>query len=208
MGWKALLFDLDGTLVHTAPDCRYAIVGRALQDLGIQASPEQMDRFWFGENRNEIIRAEFNAVPSTFWEAYKKYDTVARRKMHVRTYDDVDFIQGLGIKGYKTGIVTGAPVHIASFEIGLLGEHYFHSIVHARLSSGIRPKPHPHGILECLKQLKVEPSQAAYIGNADEDILAARSAGVLDVVVLRGEHQIKETPSLAINSLHELRKFI
>ena len=82
-------------------------------------------------------------------------------------YDDVDFIQDLRKKGYKTGIVTGAPIHIASLEINMLGKHNFDAIVIADNVNWIKPKPHPHGLHECLTLLKSKEEEAVYIGNAD-----------------------------------------
>jgi phosphoglycolate phosphatase-like HAD superfamily hydrolase len=209
MPYKAIIFDLDGTLVHTKPDYRYLVVRKTLRDLGTAASKEHIDLMWFGTNRSDVVRRYFNVEPEKFWKLYRCYDTAELRKQYVELYGDVDFIQELRKKGFKTGIFTGAPEEIASLEIGMLGEEKFDAIVNARSSLGITPKPSPHGLLECLNKLKIDKNEAMCVGNADEDIVAAKEAGVFDVLLLRGEYELhKVKPSLTVNSLYELRTHI
>lgn len=206
---KDFIFDLDGTLVGAKKEHRYILVGQTLNEFGVTATEQDIDKFWFEARRDEVIKNCFGLSPESFWEAYRKYDTVKLRKQFTEVYADVDIIKELKKAGRKTGIVTGAPLHIAAFEIGLLGRENFDAIVIANERNGIKPKPHPHGLEECLSLLKAKRSETAYVGNADEDIETARNAQVFDVLVVRGEHEFPELkPSLKINSLYELRRFI
>ena len=111
--------------------------------------------------------------------------------------------------GYKVGIVTGAPPHIASLEISMIGEENFDNVIIASESRGVSPKPDAHGIEEALRLLNVQNNEAMYVGNAEEDILAARNANVLDVLLIRGEYKLPEiNPSLKIYSLYDLREIL
>ena len=182
MRYDTFIFDLDGTLVHTESQHRYKIVGQTLKELNVtNYSNEDINKFWFGGNRNKTIKECF----------------------------ELGFIKEIKSKGYKIGIVTGAPIDIANLEIGILGNN-FDAVVIAQISNGISPKPNPHGIMECLNILNSSASKTIYIGNSDEDIIAGKEAGVLDVLIKRGEYEfdLKElNPSLIIKSLYELRKF-
>ena len=138
MIYKAVLFDLDGTLIHTKPEYRYLLVGENVLEgeFGItDYSKADIDRFWFELNRNEIIKECFCLEPELFWKAYKKHDKMDLRRKHVEPYNDVDIIPKLKQRGYKTGIVTGAPEHVVELEIGVLektiGEENFDAIVSA-----------------------------------------------------------------------------
>ena len=210
MAYKSVLFDLDGTLVHTLPKYRYLVVPQTLSEFDVVASKANIDRFWFGDpERDVVIKEGFGVDVELFWKTFRKYDNPQLRKDKSRVYDDVDFIGELREKGYLTGIVTGAPAHIAFPEIELLGENNFDGIILACTSNGFKPKPHPHGLHECLNLLKIKSDEAIYVGNGDEDIEAAKNAGVFDILILRGEHDFcKLEPSLKINSLYELRKFL
>jgi len=210
MKYKAVIFDLDGTLVHTTPEYRYKVVPQTLTEFGVIASKENIDKFWFGHpDREIVIRDHFGVAPELFWKEFRKNDDINLRIKESRTYPDIDFLAELKEKGYKLGIVTGAPEHIAYPEIKLIGEDNFDSIILAHEFKGIRSKPDPQGLFECLKILKLRPEEVIFVGNGDEDILAAKNAGIFDVLLLRGEHDfIKQAPSVFINSLYELRKIL
>lgn len=112
-------------------------------------------------------------------------------------------------QGYKTGIVTGAPLHIAELEINMLDRKNFDAIVVAHILNGYTPKPHPQGLEKCLNFLESSKQRSVYIGNADEEILTARNAGVFDTLIDRGEHEFPEIkPSLTICSLYDLVRFL
>lgn len=209
MKYRAVIFDLDGTLVHTEPEYRYKIIGDTLRELGvIYFSPEHMDMLWFETERNKIIKKCFGQEPEIFWKVYTKKESVELRKQFIKAYADIDFILRLKEIGYKTGIVTGSPEHIVDLEVGMLGKEHFDSVVVARNSAGIMPKPHPHGLEKCIKSLNIQKHESLFVGNAEEDILTAKNAGVSDVFLERGEYKFEFggiKPSTRINSLYKLR---
>jgi phosphoglycolate phosphatase len=119
----------------------------------------------------------------------------------------------MGIRkiGKKTGIVTGAPVHIADFYVDeLMGRDLFDSVTFARKSSGLEKKPNPQALLACIDELGLRKRDAIYTGNSEEDVDMGRAAGVKTVLIDRGEHNIGESPEppLRIRSLYELEEFI
>ena len=208
MKFNAVIFDLDGTLVHTTPEYRYKVTTQALNDFDIQVHNRLIDRFWFESRREEIIREHFRLEPDLFWQSYKKYEDLEFRKQCISVYNDIDFISDLKRSGFKLGIVTGSPPFIADIEIDLIGKHNFNSIVLQSLHKG-KPKPHPGGIEECLNKLGLTNKEVVFVGNSDEDILAAQNAKVLDIMIDRKEHEFPEiTPSYTIESLYELRQIL
>jgi len=209
MKYKAVLFDLDGTLVYTLPEYRYLTVGKTLRELGVSCSEHLMDMFWFRGDRDSIIQEHFGIKPDLFWKSFRKYDNPKLRAEMTKPFEDIDFLNELRSKDYKLGIVTGAPVNIAYPEIELIGKDNFDAIVIASGSNGITPKPHPHGVLECLSMLGIKNRRSIGVGNSDEDIEAFVSAGVYDVLVDRKEHEYPLIPArVIINSLYELREIL
>ena len=209
MKYEAIIFDLDGTLIHTAPEYRYIIVGNALKDLGTSTSNEKIDKFWFEKERNKIIKSEFKVEPQEFWVRYNIYEKADLRKNFIKVYEDINFIKELKSRGYKLGIVTSAAEHIADLELQLIGKEHFDAVVIARISHGVIPKPHPDGLLKCLNKLDVSPEKSIYVGNAEEDLISAKNANLQSVIVLRGEYEFKEiNPSFFINSLYDLEQIL
>ncbi len=212
MTYQAILFDLDGTLVGTKREYRYLAVETVLRKLGI--APEKIDRssverFWFEASREEVIVGEFRVSVLDFWETFRQTEDYLQRIKYTEAYPDVSFLKELKERGYQTGIVTGAPEHIAIEEIALLGEEPVKEIVYALGNNGIPRKPSPQGLQQCLEKLKVRPEEAMYVGNANEDVMAARNAGMLDVLIDRGDYQfLGLEASFRIESLYELRKLL
>lgn len=207
MKYKTVIFDLDGTLVHTAPEYRYKLLEKIFKDLRTKSNNKDIDKFWFETERDKIIERYFGLEPKLFWEKYRKYETVELRKKFVKLYDDVDFIKELRQNGFKIGIVSGAPEHIANLEIEMLGKENFDAVVITH--NGIKVKPNPEGLEKCLNFLGVQKSESIFVGNGKEDIMAAKNAQVFDVLIRRGEYEFNNIqPSLSINSLYELRKLL
>src|SRR5208283_3794602 len=197
---KAVLFDLDGSLVTTDYEHREFVVGCTLKDLGTKASPELIDKFWFEEERDKTIRESFHVDPELFWNIFHIYDTSEFRNQFTRPYSDVKFIRELRRKGYKTGIVTDGPNYIASFEIEMIGRELFDAVVDN--SAQVKPKPSAEGLEKCLGMLEVKNNEAIYVGNSRGDMEAARNAHVIGVLINRGEYSFPNAkPSFQIYSL-------
>ena len=208
MDFSTFIFDLDGTLVHTRSEYMHDVIKKTLKDFGKDAKDSQIKRIWFGPYRDEFIMKHFGILPDLFWRSFRNHDTVGYRKNFVRTYNDIAIVKHLKALGCRTAIVTGSPHDLAFMELDLIGRNHFDHVVIARDEHGIRFKPDPHGIEECLRLCNVEKNDAVYIGNGAEDIISAQSAGVFDILVKRDEHKIDDVnPSLVISSLCELKKF-
>ncbi|WP_297912777.1 HAD family hydrolase [Thiomonas sp.] len=208
---KAVLFDLDGTLVTTRAEYRYSVVGRALRELRRRADQAAIDAFWFGADRDAIIRTHFDVAPSSFWPAFARYDRPDQRARCTTVFHDIGALSKLRNLGIKLGVVTNAPLPIALAELTLLGADAFGAVVVADAERNIRPKPSPDGILACLDALAVRADRAWFVGNAAEDIEAARAACVVDVHVERDEqplHTGMRPPRHTIKNLHALLDLI
>lgn len=206
---KTILFDLDGTLVRTTSEGRYSIIRTVLKKLTTQpVSDEMIDAFWFGAYRNEIIKNEFKVDQNSFWRIYWQVHTAELTKQHSMPYDDSAILQTLKEKGFVLAVVTGATPLVAACEIDFLGSNLFDAIILARESHGSHPKPDPHCLNLCLEKLNIQAKEAVYVGNADEDILTARAAGVLDIIVDRNECPLLIKPSILLGSLEELPEVV
>ena len=185
---KAVLFDIDGTLVDSVG--AYLEVARiAAQLQGLEVTERHVrhslatgSNFWKGvvpENRHDAD-AVIKALSA---HAGREWPRVLREhgKVFEGLAQTLDTMKRLGI---RLGIVSGARPEVLDLlrEDGILDR--FDSIV---LGADVsRRKPDPEGILKCLKVLDVTPDAAVYVGDTPVDIQASRAAGACAVGVLTG----------------------
>ncbi|MBT1076516.1 HAD family hydrolase [Geobacter grbiciae] len=185
---RAVLFDLDGTLVDSVG--AYIEVARvAAEPFGFEVTEEQVrlalssgGSFWKGivpEDRSDGA-AILKAISAN---AAREWPRILRE--HGKLFDGVletlDALKGLGI---LLGIVSGARPEVLELlrPNGVLER--FDAVVLGKDVS--KSKPDPEGILKCLDHLSVAPADALYVGDAPIDIFASRAAGVRVVSVLTG----------------------
>ena len=185
---EAILFDLDGTLVDSAPD-----LVAAMQRLRAEMSLPAVDGAHVGavvsKGGRAMLRRAFadadekqiDALLPRFLELYSQ--AIAT---HTRTYPGIDaLIDELENRGIKWGIVTNKPGWLArslSAELKLDQRH-------AALVSGDclpQKKPEPEPILYACELAGVSPSRTVYVGDDARDIEAGRRAGTMTVAVSWG----------------------
>jgi len=186
---RAIAFDLDGTLVDSAPDIHHALnVG--LLDAGLDAVDLDTTRSWVGGGPDLLIRralAHFGiADPDGRLQARlrQRFDdaTLASPLSHGSVYDGIaEMIEGL-YAPFPLAVVTNKPTHLARAVLGAAGLLPFISSVHG----GDRTehlKPSPALLLAAGQQLHVKPDQLLMVGDSSADLLAARAAGCPVVLV-------------------------
>ncbi|HUX23763.1 MAG TPA: HAD-IA family hydrolase [Burkholderiales bacterium] len=185
---KAVLFDLDGTLIDSVG--AYLEVARiAAQAQGLEVTEQQVrhalatgSNFWKGVVPGD--RHDADAIMQALSaHAMREWPRVLREhgKVFAGIAQTLDAIKRLGI---RLGIVSGARPEVLELlrKDGVLDR--FDSIV---LGTDVsRRKPDPEGIVKCLRELGVAADAAVYVGDTPVDIQASRAAGVHAVAVLSG----------------------
>jgi len=185
---RAVLFDVDGTLVNSIDGYRLA-AERAVQAYGWTVSAEAVARTMnFGENFWDLV------VPAGFgadeeFIARLRRETLAHwpavLEECVLVYPGIGVVlEELRAAGLKLGICTASRGE--SFrpleQAGLLD--HFEVVVTAR--DVTRRKPDPEGILLCMERLGVAPAETVYVGDTVADIRASHAAGLYAIGVLTG----------------------
>lgn len=188
---RAILFDLDGTLVDSAPDITAAVnellAGRDLPPLRL----DQVKAMIGGGIRKLVERAfAASGTPllgSALDEANLVMAPIYRRHLTGRTRlmpGVREVLTHLHLSGIAMGVVTNKP-QLAAREIllhfGLTD--YLGAIVGGDAVTYL--KPAPDAVLLALDQLQVEPRDTLMVGDSSADVAAARAAGVA-VILLRG----------------------
>ncbi|MDR7306537.1 HAD-IA family hydrolase [Rhodoferax saidenbachensis] len=185
----AVLFDLDGTLIDSAPDLGSAAdqmrVGRGLPSLPLEqyrpmagAGARGMLGVAFGISPQE---AGYEALRDEFFANYE-------RCMTDRTFsfDGVaPLLQAIVERQLLWGVVTNKS---ARFTEPLTAAMPLFASAKAIVSGDTTPhaKPHPEPLLEAARRLGVDPTHCVYVGDDERDIVAGRAAGMYTVAATYG----------------------
>ncbi|MCK6369817.1 MAG: HAD-IA family hydrolase [Gammaproteobacteria bacterium] len=187
-GVRAVVFDVDGTLVNSIEGIQIA-AGRAAAMFGYRVALDAVRRALNeGESLWDLIlpsqaRRDPEIVSILRRETLRHWSQVLRESVHVFPGLPVS-LRRLQDAGLRLAIVTGSRGE--SF-LPLRREQvldYFDPIVTADQVG--RPKPHPDGLLLCLEKLGCAASEAVYVGDTSDDMRAGRAAGMRTIGVLTG----------------------
>lgn len=185
---RAMLFDLDGTLLDTARD-----LADALNELRRQEGLEALDlarvRDFVSHGSSALVRIAFPRAPETEFLALR--DRLleiygAALAVHTRPFDGIpQLLEELERRGIPWGVVTNKPYSLAQPLLQALSLSERAGILVGGDTLPER-KPHPRPLLYAAERLGVPPAETVYVGDAERDMLAARAAGMRAVVACFG----------------------
>ena len=196
-GTRGVLFDLDGTLLDTAPD-----MGAALNILRREEEREPLAlesiRPHVSHGSTAMIRLSFPEVA-----AGPEFEVLRRRFLDIygdnlaietRLYAGLEgALQRLEASGIAWGVVTNKPGWLAEPLLERLHLRQRAAVVISGDTLKAR-KPDPAPLLYAAERLGLAPAQCIYIGDAERDVLAARAAGMPVYVALFGYIPALERP--------------
>lgn len=191
---RAVLFDLDGTLLDTAPDMVGALNAlRGEQGLaplaydlvrpGVSHGAARVVKIGFPDAEGE----GFSALQKRFLDTYRGALAVGTRLF--AGMDQV--LDALAERGLKSGIVTNKPSWLTDPLLEQLGLRARFDCVVSGDSLAER-KPHPLPLLHAAKLAGVMPGECIYVGDAERDVQAAHAAGMPALVANYGYLQAGE----------------
>ena len=188
MKYKAVIFDLDGTLLDTLEDLRSS-VNHALRTFGLpERSLEEIRTFVGNGVRNLMLKAVPGGADEPRFEEifaeFKSYYAVHWREATCPYAGVVELVEGLHCKGLKLAVVSNK----SDAEVkNLCAEFFGGNILIARGEvPGVPRKPAPDSVLLTLEALGVSREKALYIGDSEVDVRTARNAAVDCVAVTWG----------------------
>jgi phosphoglycolate phosphatase len=194
---ETVVFDLDGTLVDTAPDLTAALNAVMARE-GRPLVPLDDVRHMVGRGARVLIE---RAMASTGqpWDAATIDDLVAHFIDYYdgniaatsRAFDDAEAVcRRLSAQGRKLGVCTNKPERLS---LKLLDELKLRDLFPVVLGADSRPyrKPDPRHLLDTISALGGRPESAVMIGDSDTDVNTARAAAIPVIAVSFG---YTETP--------------
>lgn len=214
---NVLLFDLDGTLVHSAPDLALA-VNRTLVDLGRSPFDNETIYHWVGNGAKVLISRALSGA-STINEqldADLVQDALAIFLKHYEQCLCVESVLYDGVKqglerlksaGFRLAIITNKPaVFIEPILRGLGLNNIFELLIGGDTLS--EKKPHPAPLHHAIAEVKVGAEQCIMIGDSKNDILAAKAAEIASIGVTYGynygESIANSNPDWCYDTFNEL----
>ncbi len=186
---RAVLFDLDGTLIDSAPDLG-AAADRMRTARGLPSLPDEAYRPMAGAGARGMLgvafgmgtdHPEFADMREEFFQNYERAMTV-----RTRIFEGVpELLLALQARGLAWGVVTNKAKRFTEPLVRQLPALAGASCV---VSGDTTPhaKPHPAPLLEAARQLQLPPEACWYVGDDERDIVAGLAAGMTTVAATYG----------------------
>lgn len=186
---RAVLFDLDGTLIDSAPD-----LGAAADQMrvtrGMPSLPLTDYRHMAGAGARGMLGIAFGITPESDGyellreEFFQNYERCMTQRTYV--FDGVQaLIERVESSGLPWGVVTNKSKRFTDPLTKAMPIFKNAAVV---ISGDTTPhsKPHPEPLLEAARRLQVDPSRCVYVGDDERDVIAGKAAGMTTVAATYG----------------------
>ncbi len=190
---ELIQFDLDGTLIDSVPQLALA-VNLMLKQLGHNPADELAVRHWVGNGADMLVWRALNAAlgcepDATQQQAARRafdvaYEGVAEHEL-VFYPGVLDTLEQLHRAGKTLAIVTNKPYRFVPAILAAAGLSDYFSLVLGG-DSLAQKKPDPAPLLHVCRELNIEPACSLMIGDSENDVLAAKAAGMAVVGLTYG----------------------
>jgi HAD superfamily hydrolase (TIGR01509 family) len=210
---KAIIFDLDGTIVDSKEAyleaARVAFSTLAHKEIGVRTAMEIPKRFELSLPLNDLIKG---IDEKNFREVYLRAYYEATRT-RTKPFPDVGVVLQNLSKRMKLALTTRR--HVSKSEVICQLEkfrlaNYFQAVVTA--IDAANPKPSPEALIQCSEKLRVALRDCAVVGDSVTDVKAGKNAGAKTVAVLSGIFSLKElqreNPDLILEDVKKLPDFL
>lgn len=216
MKYKAVIFDLDGTLLDTIDDIaetlNFVLRSKKLKEFSVDEY-----KYFVGKGVDNLIKqvikkgnfdqSLFDELKAGYYEVYKQQATIT-----TRIYPGVsDLLKSLKGQGLSLNVLSNKP-HSQTIEVisYYFGDSTF-DLVYGKKTEFL-PKPDQASILDILRVLQLNPEEVLYVGDTEVDIQTAKNAKISSVGVLWGFRTANELKTAGADYLvsdpHEIQKII
>ena len=177
---KAVVFDLDGTLLDTLDDLKNAL-NYGLSKNGLpERTREEVRRFVGNGVKKLLLRAveggSDNPKFQSAFDDFKEYYGMHCKDNTGPYHGIMELLKELKDRGILMAIVSNKY----DKAVKTLNEEYFGEFISSAIGEmeGVNKKPAPDTVNKALRELGVKPEEAIYVGDSDVDIMTAKNAGM------------------------------
>ena len=215
---KAILFDLDGTLVDSLEDIAIA-TNFGLKNLGLPVRETEEFKYFVGDGIPKMLMRAAGTEDENVL-ALMKSDFFEHYSVHYAdntyAYDGMkELVSALKEKGYKVAVVTNKAQEMADEVVKKLYGDVFDLILGQR--EGIPAKPDPTAAFMAMSELSVNPDECVFLGDSGMDVATAVNSGAIpvgelwgyrkeDELLLNGARFIIKEPIELLNLVEDFNK--
>lgn len=203
-GFKAVIFDLDGTLLYTLEDLADSL-NQVLREEGLPTHDYDAYRFMVGNGLERLVIRALPAglrIPAHVRPILRKFIELYRDRQVAKTrpYPDIpELLSALAAQGLRLAVLSN-KAHPNTLAVV---EHFFPGLFEIVLGMRpeVPPKPDPAGALEIGRFFNMEPVDILYLGDSDVDMKTAVAAGLYPLGAAWGYRpvsELKEAGALAV----------
>ena len=188
MSYKAILFDLDGTLLNTLDDLHNS-VNRTMSAFHFPLRTREETRLAVGDGVGMLItrsipNGQDNPDFAECLAAFRK-DYAENNQVLTAPYEGItELLLALREKNIRIGVVSNK----FDSAVKALCAEYFGSLVEVAVGEreNVRRKPHPDSLFAAMEALNIQPKDCLYVGDSETDVASAKNAGIDCLSVLWG----------------------
>jgi phosphoglycolate phosphatase len=196
--YKAVLFDMDGTVLNTVEDLTDAM-NHSLNKFGFPSRTIEEVKSFLGKGPTHFVNC---AVPEGTDEATRRtlqayneeyYDTHCQIK--TAPYPGImELLGALRQQGIKLAVISNKQ----DPAVQALAQQHFNGLMELAVGTGpdVACKPNPAAVLKAMEQLNVTKAETVYVGDMDVDMNTAKNAGIDCICVAWGFMGRKKLESL------------
>ena len=211
MDINTILFDLDGTLIDTAPDLGYAL-NTLLEEAGLKAKPFETIKPLVAFGGKALIKFGFNC-DEEHPEFSKRHQELLKIytnniDLNSKPFEGVSaLIKTLKDRQINWGIVTNKPEYLTHLLLQKLNINVDVVVCGDTLEFS---KPHPAPLLYACAQFAIDPKRCIFVGDDKNDMLTGNNAGIKTVAVTYGYGNVEQNWNYdyKINHVQELLELI